>query len=371
MSGGPRTVIPGLAPDHPTVSPRGRAKRRSSPSAVLLLLVLVPLAACGATVNSGKSTAELRLAELYRAARAEGAVTLYSSLAVDDAQKILSSFEGQYPGVKVDYVRASDDSITARVVGEKKAGQDLFDMVETTSQAVKFLIDQRYTQRYRVLAWDDFPQAVKNENEGWLADRLNNYLPAFNTTKVPTGAIQSRQDLCDKRYEGHIALERGDVSVYTALKKTMGEVDAQRLLSCVAANKPILRTGHTDMANRLAKGEFWVTFASIGHRIAQLKYQENAPVDWVHTDPIITDMQLVALANRPPHPNAARLLMEWLTSPQGQQVIADTGRVPASNRVKLKYPDLESPGKIFFIRPDLAADYDADSAFWRSTFGIP
>jgi ABC-type Fe3+ transport system substrate-binding protein len=81
-------------------------------------------------------------------------------------------------------------------------------------------------------------------------------------------------------------------------------------------------------------------------------------------------MQLVALANRPPHPNAARLLMEWLTSPSGQQTIADTGRVPASNRAQLKYPDLEASGKIFFITPDLEADYDTDSAFWRSTFGI-
>ncbi len=369
MSAVPRTATARWAQDHTNGIPRDRA---TLATAILVLLAVVPLAACSVAASSGgKGTPEQRLAELYRAARAEGQVTLYSSLAVDDAQKILPRFEARYPGVKVDHNRAPDDSITARIVAEKKAGQNLFDMVETTSAAVKFLIDQGYTQKYRVLAWDDFPQAVRDENEGWLADRLNNYLPAINTTKVPAGAITSRQDLCDKRYEGHIALETGDVSIYTALRKTMGDPAAQRLLECVAANKPMLRTGHTDMANRLAKGEFWVTFASIGHRLAQLKYQENAPIDWVHTDPIITDMQLMALSNRPPHPNAARLLMEWLTSPEGQQAIADTGRVPASSRVPPKYPDLETPGKIFFIGPDLAADYDTDSAFWRTTFGIP
>jgi iron(III) transport system substrate-binding protein len=348
----------------------GRATRRSSLAAVLLLLALIPLAACGAAGNGVKSTPELRVAELYRAARAEGQVTLYSSMAVDDAKRILSIFEGRYPGVKVDLVRAQPDSLVARIVAEKKAGQDLFDMLETTSQAVKFLIDQRYTQRYRVQAWADFPQAVKDDTGGWLADRLSNYFPSVNTTKVPAGAIKTWRDLCDKRYEGHIAVEMWGVSIYTALRRILGEAEAQELLQCVAANKPILRTGHPDIANRLAKGEFWVTFASIGHRIAELKYQENAPVDWVRTDPIITDMQLVALANRPPHPNAARLLMEWLTSPSGQQTIADTGRVPASNRAQLKYPDLEASGKIFFITPDLEADYDTDSAFWRSTFGI-
>jgi len=335
------------------------------------ILAVMPLAACSSADPGPKNTPAQRLAQTYRAARGEGRVTLYSSLAAADADKILPAFEARYPGVKIDYLRASDDSLIARIVSEKKAGQDLFDVVETTTLSVKFLIDQGYTQKYRVTAWDDFPENLKDPDGAWMADRLNNNLPGINTTKVSPGAIRSRQDLCDRRYEGHIAVEKRDVGVYTALKKILGEPEARRMLTCIAANKPTLGSGHTDMANRLAGGEFWVTFSSNGHRLAQLKYREKAPVDWVHTDPIITDMQLIALSNRPPHPNAARLLMEWLTSAQGQQAIADTGRVPASSRVKPLYPDLESPGQIFFIRPDLEADYDADAAFWRRTFGIP
>jgi iron(III) transport system substrate-binding protein len=340
-------------------------------SAALFLAALVPLAACGTAAKSAQDTPEQQLAKLYLAAKAEGRVTLYSSLQVADAAQILPKFGTRYPGLTVDHVRAADDSIAARIVNEKKAGRDVFDVVETTSPAVKLLTDLGYTQKYRVGVWDDFPAEVKDKNGTWLADRLNNYVPGINTTKVPAGAITSWQDLCDKKYERHIAVETGDVAVYTALKKILGEPEAQRILQCVAANKPTLRSGHTDMANRLAAGEFWITFNSIGHRLAQLKYQENAPVDWVRTDPIITDMDLIALSNRPPHPNAARLFMEWLTSPEGQQAIAETGRVPASSKVKPKYPDLVSPGKVFLIGPSLEANYDTDSVFWRATFGIP
>ncbi len=331
----------------------------------------MPIASCSAAAGNGQETPDHYLAGLYQAAKAEGQVTLYSSMAAADAQQILPGFEARYPGVKINYVRAADESLTQRIVNEKQAGQNLFDLVETNTLSVKFLIDQGYTQKYRPVTWDDFPQELKDQNGAWMADRLNNNLPGINTTKVAVGAISGWQDLCDKTYEGHIAVEKNDVPVYTALKKVLGEAEAQRTLQCIAANKPTLRSGHTDMANRLAGGEFWVTFASNGHRLAQLKYREHAPVDWVHTDPVITDMALIALSNRPPHRNAARLLIEWLTSPQGQQAIADTGRVPASSKVKPMYPDLESPGPIFLISPSLNADYDADSAFWRSTFGIP
>jgi iron(III) transport system substrate-binding protein len=338
---------------------------------VLLLAALLPLAACGTAAKGAQDTPEQHLAKLYQAAKTEGRVALYSSLAVGDAAQILPRFEAQYPGVKIDHVRAADDSLVARIVSEKKAGQDLFDVMETGAVAVRFLTDQGYMQKYRVVAWDDFPAGVKGQDGSWLADRLTSDLPGINTTKVPVGAIKSWRDLCDKRYEGRIAVEKGDVAVYTALKKILGEPEAQRILRCIAANKPTLRSGHTDMANRLAAGEFWVTFASNGHRLAQLKYQDNAPIDWVHTDPIITDMELMALSKQPAHPNAARLLMEWLASSQGQQAIADTGRVPASSKVKPKYPDLVSPGRMYLIVPSLDADYNIDSAFWRATFGIP
>ncbi len=337
----------------------------------LLLLALAPAAACGTAARSPSEMLEQRLARLYQAARAEGTVVLYSSLNTEDAQKILPKFEGRFPRVKVDHLRASSEQIAQRIVTERKAGQDLFDVVETNSLDVAFLIDQGYTQRYRVAAWDDFPVASKDPNARWMADRLNNNLPGLNATKVPAGAVKTWKDLCDKKYAGHIAVEKGDVPVYIALKRIQGKEEAQRIIGCIAANKPVLQSGHTEMANRLAAGEFWATFSSNGHRLAQLKYERNAPVDWARTEPVITDMQLMALASRPPHPNAARLFMEWLASPPGQQAIADTGRVPASTRVKVKYPDLMGSARIFFIDPGLEADYNTDAAFWRTSFGIP
>ena len=142
------------------------------------------------------------------------------------------------------------------------------------------------------------------------------------------------------------------------------------MLKCIAANKPSLRSGHTEMANLLAAGEFAATLSSNGHRLAQLKNESKQPIDWARTDPIITDVQGMALADKAPHPNAGKLLMEWLTSSEGQAAIQSTGRVPANPKVAPKYPDLTNFAKIYYVSVALRVDYDKDAAFWRQTLGI-
>src|SRR6266566_4383121 len=251
------------------------------------------------------------MARLYEAAKSEGKVAIYSSMNTDDAKKVFPVFEAKFPGVKVEHTRASGEVLTTKVVTEKKAGQDLFDVVESNLFEVGYIIDQGYTQKYIVASADDYPAEVKDASGAFIAARLNNDIPGINTTKLPAGVtIKTWKDLCN----------------------------------------PAL--------------------SSNGHRLAQLKYEENKPIVWGQTNPIITDVQGMALANKPPHANAGKLLMEWLTSTEGQKAIQSTGRVPANPKVPPKYPDLNNFAPIFYVSLALRADFDKDQAFWNSTLGV-
>jgi iron(III) transport system substrate-binding protein len=311
------------------------------------------------------------MARLYELAKAEGTVAFYSSMNTDDFNKVKPLFEAKFPGVKAVHTRKSGEALVQQLVTEKKAGQDLFDLVEANLFEVVFVIEQGYTQKYVTASASDYAAEAKAPDGAWIAARLNNDLPGINTTKMPAGVtVKTWADLCRPELSGKIAVEQSDVVVYSALRKILGDAEAQRVLKCIAANKPSLRSGHTDMANLLAAGEFAVTLSSNGHRLAQLKYEENKPIDWARTDPIITDVQGIALSNKPKNPNAAKLFLEWITSPDGQKAIASTGRVPGSGKVPGKYPDLNNFAKIFYVTPALRADFDKDAEFWRSTFGI-
>ena len=355
--------------------------------AVALAIVGLMFAACGGTTPStqasptatatasAKATAESAdavMARLYEAAKAEGGqVAFYSSTNTDDAAKILPAFHTKFPGMKVTHTRKSGEALVQQLVTEKTAGQDLYDVVETNLFEVAFVIEKGFTQKYVTASAGDFPAEARAADGSWIAARFNNDLPGINTTKMPAGVtVKTWKDLCNPALSGKIAVEQGDVVVYSALRKILGDAEAQNVLKCIAANKPSLRSGHTDMANLLAAGEFAVTLSSNGHRLAQLKYEENKPIDWAKTDPIITDVQAMAISNKPKNPNGAKLLLEWLVSPEGQKAIASTGRVPASGKVPPKYPDLQNFAKIFFVSDALRADFTKDSEFWRTTLGI-
>jgi ABC-type Fe3+ transport system substrate-binding protein len=47
-------------------------------------------------------------------------------------------------------------------------------------------------------------------------------------------------------------------------------------------------------------------------------------VDWIRTKPAMVTGPFLSILAKAPHPNAARLFVEWLFSPQGMQVWEET-----------------------------------------------
>lgn len=324
--------------------------------------------AAPATAAASESPQQ-RIARLYDAAKPEGTVAFYSSMNNEDAKVILPKFEAAFRGVKVVHTRATGEQLVTKLITEVRSGQALFDVFDSSSFQVQQIIDTGSTQPYIPAYAGDIPAEGKDAKGSWIADRVVPLVIGFNTAKgVKPGDIHGWADLCDKKYEGRIAVEQGDVVVYTALRKAYGDAEAQRILKCVAANKPSLRNGHTEIDNLLPAGEFAVTFASHSYRLADLKYDKKQPVDW-SKDAVIVDLAGMALAAKPPHPDAAKLFMEWLVSPDGQTAVAATGRPAASTKVALKYPDVLE-GKRLYITIDLSKDFDKDAEVWRASFGI-
>jgi iron(III) transport system substrate-binding protein len=351
---------------------------------------LIVASACGGTAPAAKpsptappsasasaspavQSADQVMATLYAAAKAAGekTVAFYSSMNTSDAKKVLPAFEKQFPGITVDETRLDSTKLVAKIVAEKKAGQNLLDVVETSSFDALYIIQQGYTQAYKNASWNDFAKGARDDEKlMWFSDRENNELPGINTTKIKPGEITTWTDLCKPQYSGQVAVEVGDSVMYTAFVHLYGKDKALQIIKCIAANHPSMRSGHTAMADLLAAGEFSATFMNHGHELTKLKYDKKAPIDWAHTDPIITDPVIAALAQKPPHPNAAKLFVEWLASPGGQDAIASTGRVPSSTSVKPKYPDINNFATKFYINPNWATEYNADNQIWQQTFGI-
>ena len=82
----------------------------------------------------------------------------------------------------------------------------------------------------------------------------------------------------------------------------------------------------TLLTNLLASGESPLVLNDYLHTVEEVK---KAPMDWVAWDPVFTKFQPIGMGSRAPHPNAAKLLVDFMLSLEGQKIIASFARVPA------------------------------------------
>src|SRR5438477_12891059 len=117
-------------------------------SVILTCLVAMPAAA----QQRPPTLAELamydgpdRTKRLVEGAKKEGAVTIYSSVTVDDMKVLASAFEKKY-GVKLQAWRASSESILQRAVVEYRGARYDVDAIETSAVEMESLHRERLLQ---------------------------------------------------------------------------------------------------------------------------------------------------------------------------------------------------------------------------------
>jgi iron(III) transport system substrate-binding protein len=100
------------------------------------------------------------------------------------------------------------------------------------------------------------------------------------------------------------------------------------------ANKPFLTQGHTNTVTQLEAGEFDVTPTAYGY-MADLEHRGGRPVDYLIPKPLFVGLGPVGFVANAPHPNAARVFLDWVLSKDGQQAIIDASGRPSA-RVDVK-----------------------------------
>ena len=197
------------------------------------------------------------MTDVATAARAEGTLTVYSSMNEQEGLPLWKLFEDA-AGVKVDYVRSSDSIILSRVAIESRARQRSWDLAVTTT--VNRL-------PYDALLQFDPPQAqgltaqARDPNRRWYGIYANYNTPAYNTEFVKTSQLpKSYEEFLDrKEWAGKIALDDTDDEWLSAMIIHYGEERGKKLLRDIAAVlRPVMVDGHLALARAVGAGEYWL-----------------------------------------------------------------------------------------------------------------
>jgi iron(III) transport system substrate-binding protein len=330
------------------------AHARRAAVGTLAVVVALALGACGKSVTSGGGSgggaagtsadkvyqqlnslpADQQRAKAIELAKKEGTLELYTSLTDELVAPLKENFEKQ-TGVKMNVFRAASETVLQRTLQESSANRTGNDAIETNFGEMGTLAKQGVLADYRGSAYANVPESGRFQ--GWLADRLNIMLPAWNTKLIKPGQEpRSWEDLADPRFKGKLTMELTDSDWYENVTKSWqraGKSQAQidELWRKIVANANVAK-GHTVMAELLGAGQTAVDAMNYSY-ITQNTADKGAPVAYRSADGIAHTVgfarpQGVSMMKGAKHPAAAWLFNDWMLN-EGQKLLVSLGLTPS------------------------------------------
>mgnify|MGYP001612553833 CR=1 FL=1 len=293
-----------------------------------------PPSAAPSGAPTAKPAWETQWDELVAAAKKDGALTIMTG---PDAgyRKALDVFEDKFPGITINREGARSASIWfPKVQKERQAGVFSFDiMYLTPGSAIRLAKPEGFWDPIRPM----FVRPDVMEEKSWLngfeagfldveqkfayaADYNLEHAVAINTTLVKPDEIKNIKDLLDPKWKGKIfAIEvrnGRNFQAMGAVRRSQGDAILKQLM---VDQEPVFVRDERIHVEGLIRGQYPVGIGLHPHILAEFKAQgvgkEVTYLNLDEADYVTSDS--VFLFNRAPHPNAAKLFINWVLSREG------------------------------------------------------
>ena len=272
------------------------------------------------------------------AAKKEGQLTLYGS---PEYEGLYAELHKKYPEIKIAGVFNRGADVAKRLMAERRADKYLADLYldgMTTGYNVFYkakvlepippqLVLPEVTDGSKW--WRGKLQFVDPENQYLLNfNGENRMVVAFNSKLVNAAEIKSYWDLLNPKWKGKIVAYdptlggSGDAMRFFYHHKALGREFIRRILT---ETDIVISKDTRQMGDWLAGGKFaFSIFGPVSRMDLDLMQTQGLPVDWFKPDQLKEGTYItagsggVALINKAPHPNAAKLGLNWLLSREGQ-----------------------------------------------------
>ncbi len=384
-------------------------KNRALPALIITMILAGMLAACATPVATDAPAPATQppaaadtavppevdpMADLVAAAQAEGMLTTIA-LPHDwcNYGAVFEGFKAKYPGIEVNELdpgAGSGEELEAIRANMGNTGPQAPDVIDVGLAFGPTAKDEALIQPYMVATWDEIPDGAKDAEGFWYGDYYGVLALEVNTAEVANPPTEYA-DLLKPEYSGQIALS-GDPLTSNAAALTVWAAG--------------LATGATGEEAAQAGLEFFKSLNEAGNFVP---IDGDSRTVGIGETPILVDWSYnsifndVALAGNPdlvtnvpaagrlagvyvqaisayaPHPNAAKLWMEYLYSDEGQlgwasgycypirfNSMLDAGTIPADMVALL--PSTE--GAYFPTIDEINAAKAVITAGWPTVVGV-
>lgn len=328
-------------------------------SAVLALL----LGAAGAANAADPSWLDKNLLAKAKANK-ETKIVVYASMNEREGHPLFKVFTDA-TGIQVDYVRASDTKLMARIGVEKRAGKEAWDVMQTTSLKK---MPQEWLAKIDPPLLKEIPAEARDPGGRWIGIYANYNSPAYNTKLVKKADLpKSYEDfLKHPEWAGKVAIDFSDEEWLAAMYKHYGKAKGEKLVKDIVRTlKPKLTRGHLAMARSVGAGEYAIALNNYTNLTVNVKMRGGATDFWV-MNPVAVFYGQVGVNAKAKSPHAALLAANFLISREGQTAMTKGGRIPVRTDVPSNPKDVLEAFKGKKIYPVLLNV--KESRAWTKTY---
>jgi iron(III) transport system substrate-binding protein len=308
------------------------------------------------------------------AAKKEGVVVWYATMNTQDMDATADEFMRTHPAIKVESLRLGSAQLPARVVTEQRGGKYNADVISGDEVQVNQLVETGAFDKYLPPDSRSFIRGAVDPNGYWISLYQNTTVIAWNPQRLAADHLKPPTSFADfgkPEWKGKFGFDTGAVNFYLGLLQSDKKGGAD-LAQRIANNAPVKTDGHTQTVTSLETGEFDATPTAYGYLAFQEKH-DGKPVDFTNPSPLFVTLNPIGLAKNAPHPNAARVFIDWITSKDGQTFLGTRGGGEASART-----DVANNAAIFdpkhpYLILDVpnSAQYNDLEQHFRALLGLP
>lgn len=309
-------------------------------------------------------------AAVNEAAKREGQVNWYFNWTLPSGKAVADKFQKRFPQIKVNLMRNAATALANRLITEDRARRHEVDVILISDPFWPTIREAGLIEPYCSKEKEAFRSEFRDGKCLWTLLNVNTHVIAYNTKLVKREEIpKNLQDLLHPRWKGKLVMDQEDFRWFAMVLDKWGEEKGLNYMKALAAQKPGRRRGHTLILQLVAAGEFPVNVMAYGYAVEEMK-SKGAPLDWTADEPVTIQGGVISLAKYSPHPNAAKLFIDYAMSKEGQEAIRECcNRVPTRVDVPPNPRRLIEGLKLYPLKMELGKTLNVRIEQFRSVFG--
>lgn len=346
---------------------RGPPAARRRWRLALLLSVTVTFTVTGAAQPRGYPRS---YGDIIAAAQREGTVVVYSTTDEHEVVGALAAFQAHYPFLHVDYRELASPDLYDRVIMESRARQPTGDLIWSSAMDLQIkLVNDGYAQAYASPEKPWLPDWAIWKNEAWGVT-AEPVVIAYNKRLVPPKDLPATHAAFERLLRARTDFYRNRVSTYDPRLSGFGYLqltqayhvsrDIVPLASALGAVEVKLYTSTRPLLADLESGSSLFAYNALGSYALELATRNPDIGVIMPADYTLVVSRIALIAREARQPNAAKLLLDFLLSAEGQRHLARAHMAPSREDVEA-LPGSKPPASAarpVKLGPALLADLD-------------